>query len=150
MWYISALFKSGRADEAYEIMNMINPARINDGDGALRYLGEPYVLAADVSLEGRAGWSWYTGSAGLFYRVILEDMLGVTLKNNRLIIKPNLPKAINSCRIEYRYKQSVYAIEIERGEEKAFIVNGMNIKNNNGIALRDGEKLKIRVITDGK
>ena len=39
---------------------------------ALRYEAEPFVLAADVSaapgFEERAGWTWYTGSAGWYLR----------------------------------------------------------------------------------
>ena len=40
------------------------------------YGAEPFVLAADVysapERYGRAGWSWYTGSAGWFYRAARE------------------------------------------------------------------------------
>jgi cyclic beta-1,2-glucan synthetase len=28
---------------------------------------------------GRGGWSWYTGSAGWMYRLILESLLGLRL-----------------------------------------------------------------------
>jgi cellobiose phosphorylase len=142
LWYISALFKSGRADEAYAVLNMINPVtRAADG----KYLGEPYAVAADVSLGGRAGWSWYTGSAGLMYRVILEDMIGITLKNNCLVIKPVLPSSINCCRVEYRYKNAVYNIEIKRGTQKEFLVNGIKITNNNSVALKESGSLSIVV-----
>ena len=43
-----------------------------------RYEAEPFVLAADVSAapgrEGQAGWTWYTGSAGWFFRVAREEL----------------------------------------------------------------------------
>ncbi len=46
------------------------------------YGAEPFVLAADVSaaegMEGRAGWSWYTGAAGWWYRTAREDLLGLS------------------------------------------------------------------------
>jgi cellobiose phosphorylase len=228
MWYISALFKSGRADEAYELLKMINPAEIMSGrdderssnglkDMELRdtesvrglkelndkentesarlkelndnentesarskivgevqknsaykkmsgnfenaertederrknsekYLGEPYVVGADVSLKGKMGWNWYTGSAGLMYRVILEDMLGITLVNNRIKIKPNLPSSMNFCKVEYRYKKCVYNIEIKRREgKKTFLINGTDIGNNYGIALKEEGKYDIEV-----
>jgi cyclic beta-1,2-glucan synthetase len=46
-----------------------------------RYKVEPYVIAADVyALSphiGRGGWTWYTGSAGWMYRLIVESLLGL-------------------------------------------------------------------------
>jgi cellobiose phosphorylase len=183
MWYISALFKRGRADEAYEILKMINPSAImsdaygedeerdkRNGNAANserfslneeeeerdkenrglkdseKYLGEPYVVGADVSLKGKMGWNWYTGSAGLMYRVVLEDMLGINLVNNRIKIKPNLPSSINFCKVEYRYKKCVYNIEIKRREgKKGFLINGTDIGNNYGIALKEEGNYQIEV-----
>ena len=49
------------------------------------YKVEPYVIAADVYAlaphTGRGGWSWYTGSAGWMYRLIVESLLGLTLED---------------------------------------------------------------------
>ena len=60
-----------------------------------RWGAEPFVLAADVSSapghEGEAGWSWYTGSAGWFFRIVAEDLLGLRLRNGELEIRPLLP-----------------------------------------------------------
>ena len=40
-------------------------------------------MAADVYSvaphTGRGGWSWYTGSAGWMYRLIVESLLGLRL-----------------------------------------------------------------------
>ena len=45
------------------------------------YKAEPYVLAGDITMAprtaGRAGWTWYTGSAGWMYRTGLERLLGL-------------------------------------------------------------------------
>ena len=52
-----------------------------------RYRVEPYVIAADVygapPHTGRGGWTWYTGSAGWMYRLIVESLLGLTLEVDR-------------------------------------------------------------------
>ncbi|MDR1905746.1 MAG: hypothetical protein LBQ27_02360 [Clostridiales bacterium] len=150
MWYISALFKSGRADEAYAILKMINPAEIMSGKNAKKYNGEPYVIGADVSLSGKMGWNWYTGSAGLMYRVILEDLMGITMKNNSLVIKPNLPSHMQACSIEYRYKKAVYNISIKRyrgkpENKKLFMINGVDISNGNCAALKEEGTFEIEV-----
>jgi len=48
------------------------------------YKVEPYVMAADVYAvaphTGRGGWTWYTGSAGWMYRLIVESLLGLQLE----------------------------------------------------------------------
>ena len=47
-----------------------------------RYWAEPYVLPGNVDgpdspHHGRAGWTWYTGSAQWLHRVVCEWVLGV-------------------------------------------------------------------------
>ena len=50
------------------------------------------MLAADVSAapghEGEAGWSWYTGSAGWFFRIAAEELLGLGTENGRTVLRP--------------------------------------------------------------
>jgi len=97
VWLIMALFKEGRADEAYELLRMINPADFcGDSARAVNYQGEPYALAGDVSAapgrEGRAGWTLYTGSAAWFWRCAVESMLGITMEGGEIRVRPNLPK----------------------------------------------------------
>ena len=56
------------------------------------YGAEPFVIAADVYANreryGEAGWSWYTGSAGWFYRAALEGLAGMSLAPG----EPKLPQ----------------------------------------------------------
>ena len=42
---------------------------------------------------GRGGWTWYTGSAGWMYRLIVESLLGLQLEVDKLRITPCLPAA---------------------------------------------------------
>ena len=96
VWLIMALFKEGRADEAYELLRMINPASFcQDPAHAETYQGEPYALAGDVCAapgrEGRAGWTLYTGSAAWFWRCAVESMLGITMEAGEIQIHPRLP-----------------------------------------------------------
>ena len=76
---------------------MINPAqRTATAEGLPRYRAEPYVVAADVYSQephtGRGGWTWYTGSAAWMYRVALEGLLGVTLRDGHTLrVNPCIP-----------------------------------------------------------
>ena len=42
-------------------------------------------MAGDVYANpqhaGRGGWTWYTGSAGWMYRLIVESLLGLRLRS---------------------------------------------------------------------
>ena len=91
IWLASALLKEGFTDEGAKMLLSCMPSR---HDPAV-WGAEPYVLAADVSANtdhyGEALWSWYTGSAGWFFRVVLEDLLGIRLKDGHLVVEPHLP-----------------------------------------------------------
>lgn len=105
LWFIKALFLNGQHDKAYELLSMINPINhsLTSAD-AIRYRTEPYAVAADIysegRLAGRGGWSWYTGSAAWMYKVITEDLLGITCKNGKISIFPRLPSCWNSYRLK--------------------------------------------------
>ncbi len=91
LWLASALLKRGRTEEGANILLNCMPQRHRPEI----WQAEPYVLAADVSANpdhyGEALWSWYTGSAGWFFRVVLEDLLGIRMENGQLRVEPRLP-----------------------------------------------------------
>ncbi len=80
------------------------------------------MVAADVSAPpakaGRAGWTWYTGSAAWMYRVWIEDVLGFRLRGDRLTIAPVIPDDWNGFEITYRYRSTVYEIEVRRADSQ--------------------------------
>jgi cyclic beta-1,2-glucan synthetase len=45
-----------------------------------------------VAAYGRGGWSWYTGSSGWMYRLVVESLLlGIERVGERLVLAPQLP-----------------------------------------------------------
>jgi cellobiose phosphorylase len=87
-----------------------------------RYKAEPYVMAADVYTvaphTGRGGWSWYTGSAGWMYRLIVESLLGLRLEAHadgaRLVVRPCLPSDWPGYAVDYRFGRTPYRIEVRQ------------------------------------
>jgi cellobiose phosphorylase len=81
---------------------------------------EPYVVTADVYAVsphiGRGGWSWYTGSSGWMYRLMLESMLGLTRLPDRLQLSPRMPADWEGFTLSYRHGESVYKIRVVRGD----------------------------------
>jgi cyclic beta-1,2-glucan synthetase len=121
IWTVMAFAALGDADRAWELMDMINP--VNHGrtpEGVAVYRVEPYVVAADVYANaphtGRGGWSWYTGSAGWMYRLIVESLLGVELVADTLRFSPCLPADWKGFGLDYRYRETTYHVTVSRTE----------------------------------
>jgi cellobiose phosphorylase len=119
IWAAMAFAALGDRERAWELTRMINP--INHAltaAGVAIYKTEPYVLAADVyALSphiGRGGWSWYTGSAGWMYRLLLESLLGLRLAGDKLHFAPCLPADWVGFEIRYRYRATVYHITVSQ------------------------------------
>ena len=108
IWLARACFARGRAQEGARLLDMLLP----ENHDPARYEAEPFVLAADLSSapgqEGRAGWTWYTGSAGWYFRVAAEELLGLRLRNGRLHVRPVLPN--------YRAEWRGHVIAVKSGE----------------------------------
>ncbi len=136
IWAAMAFAALGDARRAWELTAMINPVNHAASAAAIAtYKVEPYVMAADVyALEphtGRGGWSWYTGSAGWTYRLIVESLLGLRLEGDKLRLAPCLPADWQTFKIHYRYRETVYHIVVaQTGDETRVTVDG--------VARRDG------------
>ena len=122
VWAAMAFAAQGNPARAWELLTLINPLNhTRTAQGIATYKAEPYVITADVyALEphvGRGGWSWYTGSAGWTYRLILESLLGLRREADQLHLNPCLPPEWPGCTIHYRYRTTTYRIVVEQGDE---------------------------------
>jgi cellobiose phosphorylase len=119
VWAVMAFAAAGQAERAWELFGMINPVRHGDAEAAIAtYKVEPYVLAADVYTNpqhaGRGGWTWYTGSAGWMYRLIVESLLGLKLEVDRLRVEPLLPEKWDGFEVHYRHRDTVNHVKVRR------------------------------------
>jgi cellobiose phosphorylase len=119
IWAAMAFAALGEASRAWELLGMINPVNHSKSPEMIAtYKVEPYVVAADVYAvaphTGRGGWTWYTGSAGWMYRLILESLLGLRLAADRLHISPCLPLDWQAFRVHYRYRDTFYHIDVRQ------------------------------------
>ena len=135
VWYVKALLECGKAEEAYRAIRSLNPIlRAKTKKGAEVYKGEPYVLAGDVygaePYAGRAGWTWYTGSAAWLKYTLTEDFFGIKKRGDRLYFKPCLPAAfgaltvridLGGVKIEANYRRGGKPSLLFRGKEVAFV-----------------------------
>lgn len=129
VWLMMALFHTGRCEEGYALLRILNPAvRCADPEKAKRYAIEPYSMPADIythpTLEGRGGWSHYTGSAGWFYRAVLGSFLGIRLHGDRMSVSPCLPKKMTGYSAELRVQGTLIHLQVSRGEKPGLTVDG--------------------------
>ena len=121
IWTAMAFAALGDGARAWELVRMINPIHhASTAETAATYKVEPYVVAADVYAlaphTGRGGWTWYTGSAGWMYRLVVESLIGLTLEVDRLRFAPCLPLEWNEFSLRYRYQETYYHVTVRRSE----------------------------------
>ena len=117
IWAAMAFARLGDSERAWELLRMINPVMHGmSAESIATYKVEPYVIAADVYAVpphvGRGGWSWYTGSAGWMYRLIIESLLGLRLEVDKLHFDPRPPKEWFGFKMQYRFRQTNYHIDV--------------------------------------
>jgi cellobiose phosphorylase len=117
IWATMAFARLGDSRRAWQLFGLINPVHHSTSrESADTYKVEPYVVAADVYAvpphTGRGGWTWYTGSAGWMYRLVLESLLGLRLEVDKLHFFPCLPADWEGFTVHYRYRETTYHISV--------------------------------------
>ena len=115
LWLAQAMFLAGDADAGKMLIDAVNPFKLTEtSEKASIYCGEPYAVAADIysapTYPGRAGWTWYTASSGVFYRTVAEYLLGLKVRGNTLTFEPSFPSEWNEASARYSFKTSHYVI----------------------------------------
>ena len=82
-------------------------------------MAEPYVMPGNVDgpaspFAGRAGWTWYTGSAAWYLRALIEGVLGVKATVDGLSVQAALPNGWDGYRIQRRFRDVTYDIQVRR------------------------------------
>lgn len=138
-WVIIATALMGRGTEAFRLFDLINPANVTESDsGVTRYRAEPYVMCGDVYSEkllaGRAGWSWYTGSAGWLYQAGLEYILGLRVTPTAFTVKPCIPSSWGEFSFSYRAKGRTFHVKVLNEKE---VESGVAAVEVNGAPVSD-------------
>lgn len=124
IWMIWAYSKLRNVDRTWELFDLLNPiSHTRTRKDLETYRLEPYVVAADVYTlkghEGRGGWSWYTGSAGWAYRLIIEQLLGIYKSGEFLTFNP-VPRADwKEWSVHYRHGKATYRIQFVRSSNSS-------------------------------
>lgn len=159
LWVAQAWALLGDGDKALNVLDMSNPfIRSETFEKASQYAAEPYVLASDITTQGshlgRAGWTWYTGSAGVYYVVVLENILGIQKKGQRLFFNPCVPKDWTDFSAAFKYKSSVYNLSFENPDHLSSGVSSVAVDSvenksflDQGVLLKDdGKTYNLKIV----
>jgi len=148
VWAAMAFAQLGDAAKAWQLLHLINPANSTRMDV---YKVEPYVMAADVygcaPHAGRGGWTWYTGSAGWMYRLLVESLLGVQRTGTALRLEPLLPEDSPGFTLHYRFGTALYHFQVQAGTHAttAMTLDGTALGNAPLTLVDDGAEHWVRV-----
>jgi cellobiose phosphorylase len=125
IWAAMAFAHLGDTERAWALARMLVPAERT----------APYVMTA----------SWYAGSAGGMYRLIVESLLGVTRAGETLTLMPRLPANWEGFRLHYRYRGSQYTIAVRRADEPLLHVDGVAQQGNTIALVDDGRTHEVEL-----
>jgi cellobiose phosphorylase len=99
------------------------------------YGAEPYVMPGNVEgpasqFPGRAGWTWYTGSAAWYLRAFVEGVQGISAQLDGIHLPADMPAAWDGFRIRRSYRGAIYDITTRRArvdESPGWTVNGTHV-----------------------
>ena len=148
LFTLRALCELGERTRAARLLDVLNPiAHALTPADVEHYRVEPYIVAADLCSEaphrGRGGWTWYTGSAGWFYRIVLEDILGLKKRGETLVFAPCIPPEWPSFELTYRYGRSALHVTVQ-GAGGAVTTTGVRLDG------RDCPNATVPLIDDGR
>jgi cyclic beta-1,2-glucan synthetase len=142
LWLAMGLAQRGDGTRAAQLLRLLNPIEQARGpESAQRYSVEPYALAADVyrlpGRVGRGGWSWYTGSAAWMYRAWVEEIIGLKVRGNTLLLDPVIPGWWKDFHVSYRRGKALYDIQVDNPDGREHGVAWIEM---------DGQRLEGRAI----
>jgi len=73
----------------------------------------PGDISAGSGNAGRGGWSWYSGSAAWYYRLIVEKLLGLRWSAEGFSLTPCLPADWPEFNLQFRHGDTSYSLTVE-------------------------------------
>ena len=118
-WISIAETVIGRGNRAFEIYRKICPSYVEEISEIHRT--EPYVYSqmvagADAPRFGEAKNSWLTGTAAWTFVNLSQALLGIQPGYDGLIIDPCLPDKFGNFKVNRRFRDAEYHIEIRKPE----------------------------------
>lgn len=126
---IRALSQLKLNNKSYVFLDFLNPILMNkDRNSSNLYKYEPYIIPSKLEFSENNFLGIinedFNHVSSLFYRVVLENILGFKLFENGFYIDPCVPDNWKQYTIEYIRDSVFYKIIIRRGDIKKVTING--------------------------
>jgi len=150
IWAYSVLKQNKNAFEAFKRL-----CPIDNGMNPDEYVAEPYVTPGNIDGPespnyGMGGWTWYTGSAAWFQKVIVDWLLGVRATKDGLVIDPCIPQEWKQFSLTRQFRGTNYIVKVlnQTGaytKVDTITVDGITIKGNTIGALKNKKSVSVDV-----
>ena len=132
-WALAAACRRKDVEAVSRIWNSISPPqRCADAEA---YRAEPYVLPGNVDgprsdTPGKAGWTWYTGSAAWLRKVVFDWVLGLRAVPEGLLIDPCPPAELGWVEVTRLWRGRQVRLRFDArqfapGAQVSVLVNGV-------------------------
>jgi len=138
IWAYSLLKQNKNSFEAF-----IRLCPIYNGMNPDEYNAEPYVTPGNIDGPdspnyGMGGWTWYTGSAAWFQKVIVDWILGIRATKDGLLIDPCIPEDWKKYSVTRIFRNTTYNITVINQSGSGMKVNYISV---------DGKKQKNNILS---
>ena len=141
LWLAVALARLGWVDRAWELTRALNPIHhTDDPHRTAEYRGEPYAMAARVHTEpphtGQASRETSAEAAAMMYLLIVEELLGVERRGERVLLRPMVPDDWEDLSLTLRCGASIWHFQFDG--RSACVVDGepaeeVNLTDDGGV-----------------
>ena len=121
--YIEAMCTIGNASEAWWGLNVINPISIqrvvpnaelrqrnvyfSSSDAAFldRYQAKKdFEKVRKGEIKVKAGWRLYSSGPGIYLQTLIQQFLGIRVKQNQLMIDPQIPSSLSGLTVDFHFQ----------------------------------------------
>lgn len=132
--FIKELLRLNFNDKAYKYMKFLNPIlRTTNRNDVNTYRAEPYLIPHKLLFRGNNLFKVinedFSYISPLFYRIVIEDILGINLREDGLYIKPNIPSFWGGYTVECNLFNEDFKIVIRKGNNHCLKINGEKYKD---------------------
>jgi cellobiose phosphorylase len=113
LWSAWKIKDAKLSDDVYESLSPIKRS-IKAPD---TYMAEPYVTPGNSDgplspKSGSAGWTWYSGSGGWFYRSIIEYYIGIKPTKEGILFSPSSNRKWKKAEFNFEIRNGIYTVKI--------------------------------------
>ena len=140
-WAIMALCELDMYEEAIELYERLFPVSFDQN----LYQVEPYVYAQYTTSDehktfGQGSHAWLTGTAAWMFRAALDNILGIRVTLDGIVLKPYVPKSWDGYTVVRKFRGATYHIAVKKGNSTASITcDGVEISPDQALPIKAGD-----------